>query len=78
MLNEQLAETKREEALVKKVQNEEMRTLVREQKEHAKERIQQIKDKLDQDWGRALYEQEAADAIRRRIKFQVVSKRNKV
>ncbi|OAJ38932.1 hypothetical protein BDEG_22822 [Batrachochytrium dendrobatidis JEL423] len=76
MLNEQLAETKREEALVKKVQNEEMRTLVREQKEHAKERIQQIKDKLDQDWGRALYEQEAADAIRRRIKFQLLRSRH--
>ncbi|KAH6564710.1 hypothetical protein BASA62_007758 [Batrachochytrium salamandrivorans] len=75
LLSEQLADAKRDEAMVKMAQQEEIRALVREQKEHSKNRIRQVKQKLNQDWSDVHFEENAASLIRKNLSFRIVPSR---
>ncbi|KAI8924490.1 hypothetical protein BC831DRAFT_465593 [Entophlyctis helioformis] len=71
MLNDQLAQVKKEERIVQQAQSQEVRQLVREQKEYAKTRISTVKSKLSQDWDDMHMPAESVSSLRGSIGFAV-------
>ncbi|KAL2919076.1 Centrosomal protein of 95 kDa [Polyrhizophydium stewartii] len=77
MLKEKLERVKEQERIAERAHAAEMRRLVREQKEYSKERVQQIKDKLQHDWGDVHLLEEGGAQLRGSIGFRVVGPRDK-
>ncbi|KAJ3145660.1 Centrosomal protein of 95 kDa, partial [Geranomyces michiganensis] len=69
LLRQQLAEAKRDENIVVKAHAEEMRKVLREQKDAAKRHIKRVKDKLDVDVADLVFREEDAVGLAHRLQF---------
>ncbi|KAJ3176515.1 Centrosomal protein of 95 kDa [Geranomyces variabilis] len=69
LLRQQLAEAKRDEEIVVKAHAEELRKLVREQKDAAKRHIKRVKDKLDVDVADLVFREADAVGVAHRVQF---------
>ncbi|KAI8589123.1 hypothetical protein BDZ88DRAFT_439354 [Geranomyces variabilis] len=69
LLRQQLADAKRDEEIVVKAHAEEMRKVVREQKDAAKRHIKRVKDKLDVDVADLVFREADAVGVAHRVQF---------